>query len=60
MSAQGKPIMENNQEIINQLREYIPHDGKDHTVEMVVRREGYGIILRERGLKVDGENVKSD
>lgn len=58
--AIGKPIIERNQEIIELMLEDVPHDRKDHTVEMVVRREGYGLILRERGLKVDGENVKSD
>jgi hypothetical protein len=58
--AIGKPIMERNQEILNTLREYIPHDGKDHVVELRVHREGYGLILRERGLKVDGEPVRSE
>jgi hypothetical protein len=58
--AIGKPTLERNQEVLQQVLEDVPRDGKDHTVEMQVRWEGYGIILRSKGLKVDGENVESE
>jgi hypothetical protein len=58
--AIGKPVLKRNQEVIEQVLEDVPHDGLDHTVEMRVRREGYGLIIRNRGLKVDGESVGSD
>lgn len=55
--AIGKPIPERNLEILDQLLKDVPHDGEDHVVEIRVRWEGYHVILRNKGLKIDGEDV---
>ncbi len=58
--AIGKPARERNQEILNTVLEDVPEDGKWHHVEMMVRWEGYHVVIRDNGLKVDGESVGSD
>ncbi len=50
-------IARDNQEILNELLRDVPHDNKAHTIQLQVKWDGYHIILKNKGLKIDGEDV---
>jgi hypothetical protein len=58
--AIGKPVRERNQELLNTVLRDVPHDGADHTVEMVVRWEAFEVIIQNKELRIDGEPLTSE
>jgi hypothetical protein len=53
----NQEIAHDNNRILQGLLKDVPHDNKDHKVELRVRWEGYTVIIKNKGLKVDGEDI---
>jgi hypothetical protein len=53
----NEEIARDNNRILQELLKDVPQDQKDHIVTIKVRWEGFHVILRNKGLKIDGEDV---
>lgn len=53
----NEEIALDNNKIIQGFLKDVPHDQKWHKVELQVRWEGFHVIIKNKGLKVDGEDI---